>query len=156
MKNQDFTISFTVNKTPEETFESINNARGWWSKNITGTTNKLNGEFVQTYEDVHRCKIKIVELVPAQKIVWHVVDNYFSFIKDQTEWRDTKIIFDIAKEGSKTEIRFTHHGLVPAYECYKVCSDAWTEHIGSDLKKFIEKGNGKQDKKEKKSVKTKA
>jgi len=151
MKNQDFTVSFIVNKTPREAYNAINNVRGWWSENITGTTNKVNGEFVQKYQDVHRCKIKIEELLPAEKIVWHVIDNYFSFTKDKTEWIDTKIVFDIAKKGTKTEIRFTHQGLVPAYECYEVCSDAWTEHITSDLKRFIERGKGENGKKENKS-----
>ena len=40
MKNQDFTTSFTVDHSPEEAFEAINNVRGWWSGEVAGETSK--------------------------------------------------------------------------------------------------------------------
>ena len=36
-----------------------------------------------------------------------------NFVKDKSEWKDTDILFDIAKKGDKTEVRFTHVGLSP-------------------------------------------
>src|SRR5690606_18703433 len=38
---------------------------------------------------------------------------------------------------------FTHRGLVPAYECYKICHDAWTHYIQGSLKELITTGKGK-------------
>ncbi len=35
----------------------------------------------------------------------------------------------------KTEVRFTHMGLVPQYECYGNCSNAWGLLINGDLLK---------------------
>jgi hypothetical protein len=32
--------------------------------------------------------------------------------------------FEIAEKGGKTEIMVTHHGLVPEFECYDICSNA--------------------------------
>jgi hypothetical protein len=32
-----------------------------------------------------------------------------------------------------TQLRFTHHGLVPAIECYKDCSNAWGQLIQQSL-----------------------
>jgi hypothetical protein len=51
-------------------------------------------------------------------------------------------VFEITPKGNKTELKFTQIGLVPAYECYDVCSTAWTNFINVSLKNLIEKGNG--------------
>ena len=55
----------------------------------------------------------VVELVPDKRIAWLVADNYFSFTEDKTEWKGTKVLFEIMKKGGETEIQFTHEGLVP-------------------------------------------
>jgi uncharacterized protein YndB with AHSA1/START domain len=137
-----FTASFVVDQTPEEVFAAINNVRGWWSEEIEGDTDKRGSEFRYHFKDVHRCTMKITELIPGKKVVWHVLDNYFSFAKDKTEWIDTKIRFDISKKGDKTEVRFTHVGLVPEYECYDVCSNAWNSYVNGSLRNLITTGKG--------------
>jgi len=142
MATADFTTTILVDQTPQEAYNAINNVRGWWSENIEGSTDKLNSEFDYHYEDVHLCKIKVIELIPAQKVVWHVLDNYFKFTQDASEWKDTKIIFDITKKDSKTEVRFTHQGLTPQYECYQICFDAWTNYIQNSLRNLVTTGKG--------------
>src|SRR6185437_1748214 len=107
MENQNFTTTIQVDQSPEEAFNAINNVRGWWSEEIEGNTNKLNDEFDYHFEDLHRCKMKLIEVVPNKKVVWHVLDNYFNFTKDATEWKGTKISFEISKKDKQTEIRFT-------------------------------------------------
>ena len=143
MTTTDFTTTILVDQTPEQAFNAINNVRGWWSEEIEGPTDKLNETFKYHYEDVHRCQIKIVELVAAKKVVWLVQDNYFQFTKDKSEWKGTKIIFDITEKDNKTQIRFTHQGLVPEYECFEVCRDAWTTYIQNSLCSLITTGKGK-------------
>src|SRR5262245_10301646 len=136
MNSQNYTTTFVVDQTPEEVFDAINNVRGWWSEEIEGSTDRL-GVFKYHYKDVHRCTIRITELVPGRKVVWHVLDNDFNFVKDKGEWKDTDIVFDIARKGEKTELRFAHVGLVPSYECYDVCSVAWATYINGSLRKLI-------------------
>jgi Activator of Hsp90 ATPase homolog 1-like protein len=142
MENQDFTTTILVDQTPQEAFNAINNVRGWWSENIDGSTDKLNSEFDYHHEDIHRCKMKIIELIPAQKVVWLVLDNYFSFTRDKSEWIDTKVIFEIAKKEGKTEVRFTHQGLSTEYECHEVCYEAWTHYVQDSLRSLIATGKG--------------
>ena len=142
MKDQSFTTTFTVEKSPEEVFDAINNVRGWWSENIEGRTDKLGGEWTYRYVDVHNCKMKITESIPGKKVVWLVLDNYFNFTKDKTEWKGTRVIFEIAKKGGKTEVHFTHEGLVPEYECFDVCSDAWSSYVNGSLRSLISTGKG--------------
>ncbi|MES2382187.1 MAG: SRPBCC domain-containing protein [Bacteroidota bacterium] len=143
MNNQNYTTSFLVDQSPEAVFNAINNVRGWWSEQIEGSTNKPDAEFNYHYQDIHICKMKIVESIPNQKVVWLVMENYFNFTKDKTEWKDTKISFEITQQGNKTQVVFTHIGLVPAYECYNICSDAWGNYINGSLKSLIETGKGK-------------
>lgn len=142
MTDQSFATSFTVDQTPEAAFAAINNVRGWWSEDIKGPTDRLGEAFDYRYHDMHRCRIRVTELVPGRKIAWHVLENYFSFTDDTTEWTDTTIVFDIARKGDKTEVRFAHHGLVPEYECYDACSDGWSTYIGGSLRSLITTGKG--------------
>jgi len=147
MKDQNYTATFTVDQTPKEVFAAITNVRGWWSGNIEGGTDKLGDEFTYRYEDVHYSKQKITELIPGKKLSWLVLDSYLSFVKDKTEWNGTKVIFDITKKGDKTEVRFTHVGLVPQYECYDACTDAWSGYIKVSLRNLITKGKGQPNRK---------
>src|SRR5258705_6457920 len=100
MESPDFTTSILVDQTPEEAFNAINNVRGWWSEEIEGSGDKLNDEFKYHYEDVHRCQIKLIEVVPNKKVVWLVKENYFNFTRDKTEWEGTKMIFDISRKDN--------------------------------------------------------
>jgi Activator of Hsp90 ATPase homolog 1-like protein len=142
MSTPDFTTTILVDQSPKEVFKAINDPRSWWSENIDGDTNKLNDEFTYRYEDMHKCKIKLIEVVPDQKVVWLVLDNYFQFTKDKSEWTGTKIIFDISSKGNQTQVTFTHAGLVPQYECYEICKEAWTNYIQESLRSLIITGKG--------------
>jgi hypothetical protein len=80
--------------------------------------------------------------VPGKKVVWHVVDSHINFVKDRTEWNGTDIVFEINRKQGKTELLFTHAGLVPAFECYGGCSDAWGFYINDSLRSLITTGKG--------------
>src|SRR5688572_4358168 len=80
LKSPDFTTVFTVDQTPDEAFKAINNVRGWWSENIEGPTDKLNGEFEYHNEPVHYSRIKVTELVPGKRVAWRVLENRLSFV----------------------------------------------------------------------------
>ncbi len=149
MNNQNFTTSFSVVQIPEKVFDAINNVWGWWSEEIHGSTDKLGAEFMFHYKDLHRSTQKITELVPGKKVVWHVLNSHINFVKDKTEWKGTDIVFEITKKDDKTELRFTHVGLVPAFECYGDCSDAWGFYINDSLRSLIATGKGQPNQKEK-------
>jgi hypothetical protein len=148
MTTKDYTASFRVDQSPEEVFNAINNVRGWWSGEIDDRTDKLGAQFTYRYEDVHRSTQRITELVPGKKVVWHVLDAKLNFAKDKSEWNGTDIVFEIARKANKTELRFTHVGLVPAIECYGKCSGAWGFYIKDSLRSLITTGKGDPNQKE--------
>ncbi|WP_316786987.1 SRPBCC domain-containing protein [Pedobacter frigiditerrae] len=142
MTASNFTSTILVDKTPAEAFKAINNVRGWWQGEIEGNTEKLNDEFSYRMKDVHYSKQRIIESIPNEKVVWQVIDSELSSFKDKGEWTGTTIVFEITEVGDKTEIRFTHIGLVPTFECYGGCSWAWGELIQQSLFSFLTTGKG--------------
>jgi hypothetical protein len=148
MSDRNFSSTFTVDQTPEEAIKAIKNIRGWWSEQLEGSTEKVGDEFTYRYKDVHTCKMRLIEAVPQKRVAWLVVDNYFSFTKEKSEWKGTKIVFDVFQKGKKTEVHFTHEGLVPAYECFDICSDAWGTYISGSLRNLIATGVGQPNPKE--------
>lgn len=141
-KNEDFTTSILVDQTPREVFSAVTNVREWWSKDIKGNTEKLNDEFIFEVKGVHYSKQKLVEVIPDKKVVWLITDSQLTFVEDKSEWTGTKVIFDIAKQGDKTKLTFTHEGLLPEVECYDACSPAWTQYMQNSLFRLITTGKG--------------
>ena len=140
--SDNYTTSFTVDESPEAVFAAINNVRGWWSEDVEGHTESVGDVWYYQARDLHHCTLKVIESVPGKKVAWHVLDSVFSFTADKEEWKNTTMVFNIANEGGKTKLTFTHIGLTPVHECYDVCHDAWRTYINGSLRNLITTGKG--------------
>ncbi len=149
IENKSFTASIIVDQSPSIAYKSILNFRAWWSEEIEGPTDQLNESFFYHYKDIHLCKMKLIEVIPDKRIVYQVLENEFNFVKDKSEWVNTMLVFEISEEAGKTKVNFTHEGLVPEYECYKVCNDAWSGYIKNSLYNLIVSGKGNPNPKDK-------
>lgn len=136
MKTTPFSVSFEVSRGAAEVFAAINDVRGWWTGKIDGRSEKVGDAFTYRYEDLHRSTQQVTELVPGRRVVWKVTDAELRF-ENATEWTGTEIEFAITQSGDRTEVRFTHHGLFPACQCYADCSGAWTALVTENLKQRI-------------------
>jgi len=141
--DQSYTTRFIVEQSPYDVYRAINDVRGWWEETIVGRTHEVNDEFVHWVPGVHFARIRVDELLPGKRVVWRVLDNWMSFIDDQSEWKGTQVRFDIAATDGGTEVRFTHVGLTPADECFDVCRDAWGVYVTDSLRSLIATGVGK-------------
>jgi hypothetical protein len=147
MSENSYTTTVFIDRAPQQVFDGINDVRSWWSQEVEGATDQVGAEFRYRGHDEadtveHLSRIRVSELVPGQRVVWRVVDNYMSFIDDQSEWKDTEIRFELSESGGGTALRFTHVGLVPTYECFDVCQDAWGFYIRTSLPSFVTTGRG--------------
>ncbi len=142
MKNQDYTASITVNTSPQEVFKAINSIAEWWTDDLKGDSQKLNDEFTVQFDDLHVSTQRLIEVIPDQKVVWLVTNSSLSFIKDKQEWNNTKISFEISGRDNKTQINFTHFGLVPEIECYNDCTKGWDYFFKGSLFKLLTEGKG--------------
>lgn len=138
MKNQNYTATIEVAKSPQEVFNHINDVSKWWTKDIKGNSTQLNDEFFISPECGHYSKQKLMEVIPGKKVVWLVTDSKLDWVeKDKHEWNNTKIIFEIIPKGDKTVLHFTHEGLTPEKECYAECEKGWNMIIKDSLFHFI-------------------
>ena len=143
MKKQDYTVDILVNATAREAFNGINDISTWWTENWEGSSQNLHDEFTTHFGETHMT-MKVVEMIRDQKIVWLVTDSYKHWVQhNRTEWIGTKISFEIAERDNKTEICFSHIGLIPGLECYDGCSNAWAGYIQQSLFSLLNTGKGK-------------
>jgi hypothetical protein len=142
MTDKNYTTTFTVNQEPGAVFAAINNVRGWWSEDVEGYTTNAGDVWYYSAPELHRCTLKVIDSVSGKTIAWRVLDNSFTFIADKAEWVGTTIRFDIERIGTQSKVTFTHVGLVPDYECYDVCHDAWGTYVNGSLKSLITTGKG--------------
>lgn len=147
MDNQNFTTTLLTDQTPQQVFDIVKDVRKWWtgyySEEIKGSSDILNEEFTfRAGGGAHYTKQKLVELVPDKKLVWLVTECELSFIENKEEWTGTKIIFSISKNKNKTQVTFTHEGLVPDGECYDSCAPAWAQYLQNRLLPLISTGKG--------------
>jgi hypothetical protein len=142
MKKQDYNTLLTVNASAKEVFKNINSVTKWWTEDLEGSSQKLNDEFTVRFGDVHVSKQKLIEVIPDKKVVWLVTDSKLNFIKDQQEWTNTKISFELSSHDNKTQINITHIGLVPQVECYNSCTKGWDYYLKGSLFKLLTEGKG--------------
>jgi len=147
MKQQHYHCSLTAHITPKAAFQHITHVSEWWSEHIEGNSEKLNDAFTIHFAFGDSFDIKIVEVVPDKKIMWLVTDCNLTWVKDNKEWKGTKICFEIFTKNNSTHINFTHIGLVPEIECYNGCVNGWNQYIKDSLFKLLTKGKGEPDRK---------
>jgi uncharacterized protein YndB with AHSA1/START domain len=146
MTEHDYTTTFTVDRSPREVFEAINDVAGWWvAGRVEGETDRPGAAFVYTNGEIHRSRQEIAELVPDSKVVWDITEGYLNFVEEKDEWAGTRIVFEISEVEDGAELRFTHIGLTPGQECHDVCSNAWGVLIGGNLRRRILTGEPQPD-----------
>lgn len=138
MKDQGFTTSITVGRSPEFVFSRLTDVSKWWGgPDLEGSSSKLNDEFTIIHGDAHYSKQQVVEFNPGGRLVWLVAESRLNWLKNMYEWTNTRMIFEIAASGHQTVINFTHEGLVPEKECYARCAEGWQTVITERLHNFI-------------------
>ena len=111
---------------------TLDGLSGWWTTNTQGD-DKVGG-VIQFRFGAGGIDMKVLELAPAKRVVWQVVDG-------PAEWIDTKVSFDLRQEGEWTIILFKHQGWKEPVEFMHHCSTKWAVFLLS-LKALLETGKG--------------
>jgi hypothetical protein len=140
MNTASYTTSLVVDQTPDQVFDAVVDVRSWWFGDIEGSTDQLGDEFTYSVPGVHWNAMRVTELVPGARVAWLVTDSRIEFTDVKDEWTGTTITFDVDANDEGSQLRFTHDGLVPAYECFADCSNAWGSFVHGSLRNRITTG----------------
>ncbi|HSV51097.1 MAG TPA: SRPBCC domain-containing protein [Burkholderiaceae bacterium] len=109
----------------------------WWAHDTKGES-KVGGvlQFRFSSDGVVKGSIhmKVLELEPAKRVLWQVVDG-------PQEWIDTKVGFDLRQEGDYCILLFKHEGWKEPVDFMYHCSTKWAMFLMS-LKSLLETGKG--------------
>ena len=110
---------------------------GWWTTSTQGDS-KVGGtiqfRFSEDGRDIGGFVMKVLELQPARRVQWQVVDG-------PAEWVGTKISFDLKQEGDWAVVLFKHQDWKEPVEFMHHCSTKWATFLIS-LKALVETGKG--------------
>ena len=137
----DYHASILVPGTPDHATEAISQVSHWWKTDTTGDTKNTGGIFLVPFGETW-VRFKITENIPGKKIRWFVLDCNLHWLKDNKEWKDTEILWEISSVGDATRIDMTHIGLVPGIECFEDCNKGWNHFVKVSLYKLLTEGRG--------------
>jgi hypothetical protein len=111
---------------------TVDGLSGWWTSDTRGE-NKVGGVLQFRFGN-GGFDMKVLELQPAERVLWQVVDG-------PEEWLGTKISFDLRQDGKWTIVLFKHQGWKEPVEFMHHCSTKWGVFLLS-LKSLLEVGKG--------------
>lgn len=104
----------------------------WWTTDTQGE-NTVGG-VIQFRFPEGGFDMKVLELRPAERVLWEVVDG-------PEEWIGTTVSFDLKQEGDYAIVLFKHQGWREPVEFMYHCSTKWATFLMS-LKSLVETGKG--------------
>jgi uncharacterized protein YndB with AHSA1/START domain len=109
----------------------------WWTKTTQGESKVgavLQFRFSAGGSDIGGFGMKVLELQPARRVLWQVVDG-------PEDWIGTKVSFDLKQAGEHAIVLFKHQGWKEPVEFMHHCSTKWAAYLLS-LKALLETGQG--------------
>lgn len=144
MTQQNYHCSITANLTAKEAFDRINQVWAWWTKDFEGSSTNEGDVFTIHFGTTY-VTFKITEMVTGLKIVWLVTESSLPFLKDQAEWTNTQVVFEILPQQNAVQVNMTHIGLTPEVECYNECQKGWNFYVKESLYKLLTENKGLPD-----------
>ena len=111
---------------------AVDGLSAWWTTDTKGES-KVGG-VLQFRFGAGGFDMKVLELHPAARVLWQVVDG-------PEEWIGTKVSWELKQEGDYTIVLLKHQGWKEPVEFMHHCSTKWGMFLLS-LKSVLETGKG--------------
>ena len=145
---QSYQQSITVETSPAEVYEALTTGYDYWWTSTKGKSFKKIGDNIKfTFlPNTSYWTLEAKTLLPNKFVELECVDA-FHVISGKpelsiTEWLGTKIAWSIESNGDKTDLHFTHDGLIPTLHCYEECKAGWDMFFVDSLKAYLNTGVG--------------
>lgn len=124
-----------IKSSPDDVYKALTAREGlaaWWTNDTQGES-KVGG-VLQFRFDAGGFDMKVLELHPAKRVLWQVVDG-------PEEWIGTKVSFELKQDSDYTIVLFKHQDWKQPVEFMHHCSTKWAIFLMS-LKSLLETGKG--------------
>lgn len=112
---------------------TVEGLAGWWTDDTRGES-KVGGVIHFQFGERGFFDMKVLELQPATRVLWQVVDG-------PEEWIGTTVSWELRQEKDYIIILFKHLGWKEPVEFMHHCSTKWGIFLMS-LKSLLETGKG--------------
>src|SRR5262245_9852258 len=129
-----------IKSSSDEVYKALTTREGlaaWWTSNTQGES-KVGGtvkfRFSSGGTEIGGFDMKVLELQPARRVLWQVVDG-------PEEWIGTRVSFDLKQSGDHSIVLFKHQDWKEPVEFMHHCSTKWAVYLMS-LKSLVEARKG--------------
>ena len=126
-----------IDSTPERVYQALTEEKGlagWWTMD-TNASPAVGAIDQFRVGDRGFNDMKVLELVPGQRVQWRCVDG-------AREWIGTELTFDLKQENGRIIVLFAQRGWKEQVEFMHYCSTKWATYLLS-LKSLCETGTGR-------------
>ncbi|MGN7205712.1 SRPBCC family protein [Pedobacter sp. SAFR-022] len=141
---ENFTTKLILKAKAQDVYEGLTLLISkWWSEMFEGSAEEQGNVFTIRFGSQVYKTMEVEQLVGNEKVSWRVVDALIDLpeLSNNTEWVDTRIIWDISITSEGTALALTHVGLTPEIQCYDLCKNGWQSFLYS-FNKFLTTGKG--------------
>lgn len=124
-----------ADSSPDKLYDALTTLEGlsgWWASDTKGSAGV--GGVLEFRFGPGGIDMQVVELKPAERVLWRVVGG-------PAEWIGTMVNWEIKQEGAYTIVLFSHTGWKEPVEFMHHCSTKWAVFLMS-LKSLLESGTG--------------
>lgn len=143
-----YTKSIDVQADPSAAFKAVTHGvAGWWTRPDKPLANVGDRAKFTFPPGVSYWTFELTGMEEPGRVEWTCVDALHIHEGQpkeiETEWLNTKVFWNITKNGEGSRIEMRHQGLTPELLCYEICEAGWDMFFLGSLKQYLDTGQGK-------------
>ena len=143
MPAHSYSTEILISAKPDSVYKAITRDIDKWWTALSNQALQVGDKLAVRFEKTTSWVMTVSEAFPNRSLVWKVVEANHDLedLTKKDEWKETTIKWEIAENKTGSKVTLTHHGLLPALECFEICQAGWGYFLGS-LKDYLETGKG--------------